>query len=351
VAVSRRHVLLAAKTGVAAGLAWVAAVPIDPSQRPYFAPIAAVVVVQPTVYDSLSRAAQRVAGVVVGVMAALAVAHFVTLNALTIGVVTFVGLLIGWLLRLGPQGAVQVPVSAFLVLVVGTAIPGYGVARLYETLVGAAIGAGVALLSPSAPAPGGAMKSATETIRAAADMIYLIGADLGSPWSRADALGWEDRASALVRGAKDARARMDAARLSARWNALARSARTALDEAEDALVSSERVTIQVRAITRALLDGSDQAHPMPTVAGLLTSAADVASALAVWTSSSGDATTLRSLAHAVDEGDRAFRATLVRAQERWGSDASRWLTFGLVLAATQQILAEASRPLDRPARA
>jgi hypothetical protein len=41
----------------------------------------------------------------------------------------------------------------------------------------------------------------------------------------------------------------------------------------------------------------------------------------------------------------------VRAQERWGSDATQWLTFGLVLAATQQILAEASRALDRPAGA
>jgi uncharacterized membrane protein YccC len=341
-------VLLAAKTGVAAGLAWVAAMPLDPRHQPYFAPIAAVVVVQPTVYDSLSRAAQRVAGVVVGVMAALAVAHFITLNALTIGVVTFVGLLIGWVLRLGPQGVVQVPVSAFLVLVVGTAIPGYGVARLYETLVGAAIGAGVALLSPPAPAPSAATESATETIRAAADLVHGIGAELGSPWSRAGAVGWEARASGLVDVAKQARARMDAARLSARWNALARSARTALDEADDALVSAERITIQVRAITRALVDGSDHARPLPTVGGLLAGAADAACALAAWTSSGSDAATLRSLAHAVDEGDRALRATLVRAQERWGSDATQWLTFGLVLAATQQILAEASRPLDRP---
>jgi uncharacterized membrane protein YgaE (UPF0421/DUF939 family) len=348
--VSRGQVVLAAKTGVAAGLAWAAAMPLDPTHRPYFAPIAAVIVVQPTVYDSLSRAAQRVGGVVVGVMAALAVAHFVTVDAWTIGIVAFVGLLIGWLLRLGPQGVVQVPVSALLVLVVGTAIPGYGVSRLYATLVGAAIGAGVALLSPPAPAPGGATSFAADTMRGAAELVRAIAAELGSSWSLTQAADWEGQASRLVEVAKEARGRMDAARLSARWNALARRARATLDRADDSLVSAERITIQVRAMARALVDGSDQARPLPTVAALLDGAADATSAVAAWTGSDGDATTLRSLARAVDDADSALRATLVRAQERWGSDATQWLTFGLVLAATQQILAEASRPLDRSPR-
>src|SRR6201989_517761 len=103
--VTRDQVFLAAKTAIAAGLAWVAALaadphsrpyfaplavllvvhpPVvawvaalaaDPRSRPYFAPLAVLLVVQPTVYDSLSRAFQRVAGVVVGVAAALAVSR------------------------------------------------------------------------------------------------------------------------------------------------------------------------------------------------------------------------------------------------------------------------------------
>ena len=73
--VTRQQVFQAAKTAIAAGLAWVAALAADPHSRPYFAPLAVLLVVQPTVYDSLSRAFQRVAGVVVGVAAALAVSQ------------------------------------------------------------------------------------------------------------------------------------------------------------------------------------------------------------------------------------------------------------------------------------
>src|SRR6202020_3675836 len=64
--VTRGQVFLAAKTAVAAGLAWAAALAADPHSRPYLAPLAVLLVVQPTVYDSLSRAFQRVAGVVAG---------------------------------------------------------------------------------------------------------------------------------------------------------------------------------------------------------------------------------------------------------------------------------------------
>src|SRR5260221_12973288 len=70
--VTRSQVFLAAKTAIAAGLAWVAALAADPHSRPYFAPLAVLLVVQPTVYDSLSRAFQRAVGVVAGGAAALA---------------------------------------------------------------------------------------------------------------------------------------------------------------------------------------------------------------------------------------------------------------------------------------
>ena len=46
--------------------------------------MAAILVVQPTVYDSLSRAAQGVVGVLLGLAAALAVSHFLTLSGWSI---------------------------------------------------------------------------------------------------------------------------------------------------------------------------------------------------------------------------------------------------------------------------
>src|SRR6202012_530474 len=110
--VTRQKLFLAAKAAVAAGLAWAAALAADPHSRPYFAPLAVLLVVQPTVYDSLSRAFQRVAGVVAGVAAALAVSHFLAPSGWSIGIIVFAGLLAGWAARLGPQGVVQIPVSA-----------------------------------------------------------------------------------------------------------------------------------------------------------------------------------------------------------------------------------------------
>jgi len=119
--VSRTQILLATKAAVAAGIAWAVALLADPHSRPCFAPLAVILIVQPTVYDSLSRAFQRVAGVVLGVAAALAVSHFLTPSGWSIAIIVFAGLLLGWSLRLGPQGVVQVPVSALLVFAVGSA--------------------------------------------------------------------------------------------------------------------------------------------------------------------------------------------------------------------------------------
>jgi uncharacterized membrane protein YgaE (UPF0421/DUF939 family) len=147
--VTRGQVFLAAKTAVAAGLAWAAALAADPHSRPYFAPLAVLLVVQPTVYDSLSRAFQRVAGVVAGVAAALAVSHFLAPSGWSIGIIVFAGLLAGWAARLGPQGVVQIPVSALLVFLVGRVTPGYGADRIIDTLIGAA----VAVIARPRPGP------------------------------------------------------------------------------------------------------------------------------------------------------------------------------------------------------
>ena len=145
--VTRQQVFLAAKTAIAAGVAWVAASAADPHSRPYFAPLAVILVVQPTVYDSLSRAFQRVAGVVVGVAAALAVSQFLAPSGWSIGIIIFMSLLLGWAARLGPQGTVQVPVSALLVFLIGRATPGYGGERIVETLIGAGVAVIAVLLT------------------------------------------------------------------------------------------------------------------------------------------------------------------------------------------------------------
>lgn len=112
--------LHAAKTAVAAALAWFVAAQVLHNNVPVFAPLAALLVVQVTVWESVSRALQRVVGVVIGVLVAYGFARLAGINTWSIAVVIFVSLLAGRLLRLGQQGSIQVPVSALLVLVLGT---------------------------------------------------------------------------------------------------------------------------------------------------------------------------------------------------------------------------------------
>jgi uncharacterized membrane protein YccC len=147
--VSRTQLFQAAKVAVAAGIAWAVALAVYPNGLPYLAPLAVLLIVQPTVYDSLSRAFQRVIGVVLGVAAALVVSHFLTPSGWSIALIIFVGLLLGWSVRLGPQGVVQVPVSALLVFAVGIATPDYGGRRVVDTLIGSAIAVLAVLASPS----------------------------------------------------------------------------------------------------------------------------------------------------------------------------------------------------------
>ena len=197
VPVSRTQILLATKAAVAAGIAWAVALLADPHTRPYFAPLAVILIVQPTVYDSLSRAFQRVAGVVLGVAAALTVSHFLTPSGWSIAIIVFAGLLLGWSLRLGPQGVVQVPVSALLVFAVGSATPDYGGRRVVETLIGSAIAVLAVFVSPPAPAPERVVSNALTPLHRSRDILTEIGPAIGSAWTLQQAEAWRREALGL----------------------------------------------------------------------------------------------------------------------------------------------------------
>lgn len=98
--------LHAAKTAVASGVSWLVAADLLGNQIPVFAPLAAVLTVQVTVWQSVSRGLQRVAGVMVGVVVAGAFAQVAGIHAWSIALVIFISLLLGRALRLGTQGAI-----------------------------------------------------------------------------------------------------------------------------------------------------------------------------------------------------------------------------------------------------
>jgi hypothetical protein len=340
------QLLLAAKVGVAAGVAWLAAVAAHPHTRPFFAPLAVLLIVQPTVYDSISRALQRVAGVVLGAAVAVAASHFLSPSSWSVGLVIFVGLLLGWGTRLGPLGSIQVPVSALLVFVAEHVTPGYGGERVVDTLIGAGVAVIAVLLSPPAPKSEAVVSGALAPLRRCSEILRSIGTAIATPWTGAQADAWRGEALGLIHAIGAAKTAHEGHRLNARWNTRASRERGALERAETALEAGELFANRTRSIARALADGVANAHPMPGLSDVLSGTASAIDAFALWVASADTATDRQRLAEAIRAADEALVRTLSRVEERWGNDAAQWLTFGIILALSQRILAEVGRPLD-----
>lgn len=345
--VSRGQLLLAAKTGVGAGLAWWAALSLGHTDgRPYFAPLAVVLVVQATVYDSLSRAVQRVVGVMIGVAVALAVSRVVPLNGWAVAGVVFVGLVVGRVLRLGPSGMVQVPVSALLVLFVGSVSKGYPGQRIIDTIVGAAIGVAVVLVSPSAPRIDQIATMADEPLERAAELLAAIGTGVGGAWTQEQAAEWHAAAVAGVTSVLAARSALENEELAARWNARARNLPPQLERSAAALTVARRVAIHVRSMTMALTSVPAGEPPKPVLGEVLTSLADLVRAYAGWVVHEDNDVARGAFHDAIAAAEARVETFLELAEERWRSDAQRWLTLGVVLSGAQRILAVITEPVD-----
>ena len=154
-AAQRTPLLLVVKSAVATIGAWLLASWLIPGPPPVFAAIAALLVVQPSLNQSFSKAIERSVGVVAGVLLASALGLFFGNATWVILVAVAAGLLLAWVLRLAPGAASQIAISAILVLALGPATPDYAVDRIVETLLGAVLGiiVNVLLVPPVAIGP------------------------------------------------------------------------------------------------------------------------------------------------------------------------------------------------------
>ena len=193
VRVERDSLLQVAKTALAAGLAWALAADVVGSELPALASLAAIITVQVTVYQTLTRALQYVVAVVLGLLVALAFARLVGVAAWSITLVIFGALVLGRALRLGLQ-ANQVAISALLVVALGE---GYAGERVVDTMVGAGVGVLVNLLvlPPTyVDAAGRSLRGVAEDLAA---LCHDVGASPGGQWGYEEARGWLSRAREL----------------------------------------------------------------------------------------------------------------------------------------------------------
>jgi uncharacterized membrane protein YgaE (UPF0421/DUF939 family) len=251
--------LQAAKTAIAAGFAWFIAADVLGNTIPVFAPLAALLTVQVTVWDSVARGLQRVLGVVVGVLVAYGFARLAGINAWSIGLVIFVSLLAGRALRLGQQGSIQVPVSALLVLVLGATTGGYAIDRVVDTVVGAATGilVNLVIVPPtqlnSARREVNAFAAAIATLlRGVAQSFLLPGADRAAHLQQARRLSDATAAASLA---------VERSEAATRLNPTSRRDRPTVQRLQAAVKTLTLVERPVRGITRALADASPGWRP------------------------------------------------------------------------------------------
>jgi hypothetical protein len=268
-----RHppIRLATKTALAGGFAWAVAQCLNPHSRPYFAPIAAVLVVHANAYDSVSRALQRSVGVALGVAASLGVSRIFAPSVWSITLIIFLGLILGWSVGLGPRGVSQVPVSAFLVFLVGRATPGYGLDRITETLLGAAVAVVVVLLSPTVLRTDAICTNALRGLKSCSDVLRSISDVDWSSDELRDADDLDHRCVDAITQMAQSRADYEDLLRAARWNPRTPKLRRDLTSIEMILAAGDAIAPPIRAIACAMSDRSLH-EPPEEVVFLLSSA-------------------------------------------------------------------------------
>ncbi|MCY7412135.1 MAG: FUSC family protein [Salinibacterium sp.] len=202
---TRAPLLQVAKTSAAAIIAWLASQLLLGQPLPIFAAIAALLVVQPSVNQTVLKGIERSVGVIAGVVIAYVSGQLFGAASWVILVVIVISLLLAWALKLGPGSTNQIPISAMLVLALGAQTPGYALERILETIIGALVGllVNLAIVPPVSTAP--AHRAVRELVTGVADVLDDLALTLSSASTNGERAALMERARSL-RGGRDAAA-------------------------------------------------------------------------------------------------------------------------------------------------
>lgn len=245
-----------AKTVLAATVAWVLATSVFRLEQAFLAPWAALLVVNSTVYRTLSQGGRQVAATVLGVLVASAAGQALGLDVASVAIAMAVGLAIGSVALLEGQET-TVAATALVVLTTGFSDDdSVLLARLLDTGVGIGVGIGVNLLVW----PPLRRRTAIAAMDAIDDAIGGLLVDMAGGVRRGvttrDTTAWVERTRDLDDDLDAAWALVRQARESARLNPR-RSARGWRDPAEwhSLLKRMEQAIAECRSMARTLALG------------------------------------------------------------------------------------------------
>jgi Aromatic acid exporter family member 1 len=344
-AIRRDELAHAARVAIASMLSWWLAVEAGFSSAPYLASVACLMYMQPSVYESFTRAIQRMVAVVLGVGLAVALFTVAGVNAWIVGLVILVGLLAATALRLGPGGSIQIALSGLLVLAVTSIDPGYPGQRILETMLGAGVGLLVMLIA-SPPAVSPAERAAAAVVSQASLVLRTLGEVLADGWSSRSAESVAQSARVLRDLADDARIKVDRATESLRLNPRARSARPTLERARMKVDALHPVSRRAVTTINVMNEDTEETAPMPNLARLLTESAQVIEAYGGWCDAPTDPEAGTRLRRDLVAADEAWSNAAAIVERRWRERPERWLRFGMLLPLCGLVSTEARGGLE-----
>jgi hypothetical protein len=342
------------RSTVAAVLAYAAAVWLTGVSAPLLAPLTALLVVQVTLYSTLTTGVRRMFSVLLGVLIAVGFTELVDLSWWSLGVLILSSLVAGHLLRVDPF-VEEVAISGMLVLGVSSLREAHitAVDRVVETLIGVAVG----MLFNFVYAPPVYVQPAGEAIEDLSarlcQLLNRIGRDLRKGASRRHADSWLEEARVLDGDIVQVDGALSRAEESLRLNP--RAARHAMHAGivlRSGLDSLEHCTVTMRAVCRGLADLTQESGRYESVypADVAEALDDLLRHLAAAVSSFGRMITAEvssraeqaesELATALAKGraDRGRIAALLRSESEYEPDT--WELHGSLLASVDQILDE-----------
>ena len=286
----RATLLWSLRITVAATASYVAGTLLFPGTQPLLAPLTAMLVVQVTPVSLLASGLDRVVAVVAGVSLAVGFSVMVPLEWWSLGLLIFVSITIGQVLRLR-SNLIEVAISGMLVLGVGSlAAESAAWQRIAETLVGAAVGIAANLLFPPKVASADAGKAIDGLADTVSDLLNRAGDELTdlaaegrevAPSARA----WLGEARRITHDIPRVGAALLHAEQGRRFNVRAVGTPNVGPGLRQGLESLEHSAVAIRGMFRALVDATqdatwlDSENAEPVLLGLAQTFAEMAAGI------------------------------------------------------------------------